>query len=140
MKLYDLKRGASETCLDNLLPLGLLRRSSHGYEGWNGGGLSLPAIASLSSLRRGGLGEGGKPGGLTLPFVPSPSSAVACRGEAEIPFAGLRRTGHQGRGIIRMRSIRALKGAAFWRIAVKEGLRVATALLAAHRRGLSKVP
>ena len=32
-------RGASDTCQDNLLPL-------------DGGGLSLPAIASLSSLRR----------------------------------------------------------------------------------------
>jgi hypothetical protein len=85
VKLPALKRGASETCLDNLLPL-------------NGGGLSLPAIASRSG-EAGGVG-GEKPTGPTLPFVPS----------------------HQGRGIISMPFIPALKGGAFWHIVVKDPL------------------
>jgi hypothetical protein len=82
VKLLALKRGASETSANNLLPLGLLCRSSHGYEGWNGGGSSLPAIASPARHRKASAeadGRSGEAGGvgvkspedLTLPFIPS---------------------------------------------------------------------
>jgi hypothetical protein len=39
VELSALKGGASSFSIKYLLPLGLLRRSSHDYEGWDGGGL-----------------------------------------------------------------------------------------------------
>jgi hypothetical protein len=60
-KLPELKRGAPEACLENLLPL-------------DGGGLSLPAIASRS-------GEAGGVGVKSPEVSPSPLSPPIKGGE-----------------------------------------------------------